>query len=38
MKTREEIVEFLEKSVAEWNMAATSLHDDVILDTEEYHE
>ena len=32
-ETREEIVEFLEKGGAEWQMAATSLHDDVLLDS-----
>ena len=33
-ETRGEIVEFLEK----WKMAATSLHDDVLLDTKECYE
>ena len=35
-ETREEIVEFLEK-VEQWQMAATSLYDEVLLDTEKCH-
>ena len=32
-ETREELVGFLEKGGAEWKMVATSLHDDVLLDS-----
>ena len=35
-ETRGEIVEFLER-VEQWQMPATSLHDDVLLDSSEYH-
>ena len=37
-ETRGEIVEFLEKSGAEWQVAATSRHNDVLPDTEECYE
>ena len=37
-ETRGEIVEFLERGGAEWQMAATSVHNDVLLDSEERHE
>ena len=36
-ETRGEIVEFLDKSRAEWEMAAASLLDDVLLDSEDCH-
>ena len=31
-------MELLEKGGADWKMAATSIHDDVLLDSEECHE
>ena len=37
-ETRGGIVEFLEESGAEWPVATTSLHNDVLLDSEECHE
>ena len=36
-ETRGEIVEFLENVGAEWKMAATNMHDDVLLDSQECH-
>ena len=37
-ETREEIVAFLREGGAEWKVAATSMHNDVLLDSEECHE
>ena len=37
-ETRGQVVELLEKGGTKWNVAATSLYDDVLLDTEECHE
>ena len=37
-KTRGEVSEFLGTCGTEWEMAATSPHDDVSLDSEERHE
>ena len=36
--TRGEIVEFLKMVGTKWKIAATSLHDDVLLDGEDCHE
>ena len=36
-ETRGEVVELLEKVEAVWEMAATSLHNDVLLDSEKRH-
>ena len=37
-ETRGDIVQFFERGRAEWTVAATSMHFDVVLDSEEYHE
>ena len=37
-RNERKIVEFWEKGGAEWKMAATSMHDDVLRDSEEFYE